>query len=109
MFDRATLAQHDLTAFCQRWKISRLWLFGSALRDDFHANSDIDLLVEFERDAAWSLLDHVEIEQELSDLLGRPVDLVTRRAVEQSTNNIRRDAILKSAELIYVAGLSDSR
>jgi predicted nucleotidyltransferase len=49
-------------------------------------------------------LDHVEIEQELSDLLGRPVDLVTRRAVEQSKNSIRRDAILTSAELVYVAG-----
>ena len=93
-----------LQTLCERWKIKRLWLFGSALRDDFTAESDIDLLVDFEAEADWSLLDHVEIEQELSDLLGRPVDLVTRRAVEQSKNSIRRDAILTSAELVYVAG-----
>jgi uncharacterized protein len=93
-----------LEALCQRWKIKRLWLFGSILRNDFHAGSDIDLLVEFGRDADWSLLDHVEMEQEFSDLLGRPVDVVTRRAVEQSKNTLRRDAILNSAELVYVAG-----
>jgi predicted nucleotidyltransferase len=97
--DRQSLEDH-----CNRWKISRLWLFGSVLRDDFHEASDIDLLVEFEPDADWSLLDHVEMELELSQLLGRPVDLVTRRAVERSQNAIRRDAILNSAELFYVAG-----
>ena len=98
------IERQPLEALCQRWKINRLWLFGSALRDDFHAASDIDLLVEFDRDADWSLLDHVEMEHELSNLLGRSVDLVTRRAVEQSKNDIRRDAILNSAEPVYVAG-----
>jgi uncharacterized protein len=97
--DRQRLEDH-----CRRWKINRLWLFGSALREDFHNASDIDLLVEFTPEADWSLLDHVEMEQELSQLLGRPVDLVTRRAVERSQNTIRRDAILNSAELFYVAG-----
>jgi predicted nucleotidyltransferase len=97
--DRQSLEDH-----CNRWKIRRLWLFGSALRDDFHEASDIDLLVEFAPDADWSLLDHIEMEQELSELLGRQVDLVTRRAVERSQNAIRRDAILNSAELFYVAG-----
>ena len=69
-----------MTDFCQRWRIRDLALFGSALRDDFHADSDLDLLVTFGDDAAWSLLDHVQMEQELSVLLGREVDLVSRRA-----------------------------
>jgi predicted nucleotidyltransferase len=103
----ATQIQIDrlrLDAFCQRWKIQRLWLFGSVLRDDFTSTSDVDFLVEFQTDADWSLLDHVEMEGELAALLGRPVDLVTRRVVEQSDNAIRREAILGSAELFYVAG-----
>src|SRR5687768_17603605 len=103
MTNRIAISSEDLKAVCDRWKIQRLWLFGSALREDFHADSDIDLLVEFQRDADWSLLDHVGIEEELSGLFGRSVDLVTRRAVEQSKNNIRREAILGSAELFYVA------
>jgi predicted nucleotidyltransferase len=101
---RLEIDPQRLEDHCHRWKISRLWLFGSALRNDFHEASDVDLLVEFQPEADWSLLDHVEMEQELSQLLGRPVDLVTRRAVERSRNAIRRDAILNSAELFYVAG-----
>ncbi|MEX2138380.1 MAG: nucleotidyltransferase family protein [Pirellulales bacterium] len=104
MSARLEIDRRQLQTWCNRWKIARLWVFGSALRDDFHSGSDIDLLVEFDRDADWSLLDHVEMEQELSEVLGRPVDLVTRRAVERSKNTIRRDAILNSAELFYVAG-----
>ena len=64
-----------MTNFCQRWHICDLALFGSALRDDFHVGSDLDLLVTFDDDAAWSLLDHVRMEQELSTLFGREVDL----------------------------------
>lgn len=90
-----------LKEICSRWKIARLSVFGSALRDDFRPDSDVDLLVDFAEGADWSLLDHVEIEDELSSAFGRPVDLVTRRAIEASSNSIRRDAILNSAEPIY--------
>ncbi|MGQ9916691.1 MAG: nucleotidyltransferase family protein [Bryobacteraceae bacterium] len=89
--------------FCRRWKISELRLFGSALRPDFRPNSDLDLLVSFAWDADWSLLDHVAMEEELSGILGRKVDLVSRRAVERSSNWIRRKAILESAEPYFVA------
>ncbi len=75
-----------ISNFCQRWHIRKLALFGSALRDDFRADSDLDLLVTFDDDAAWSLLDHVQMERELSALLGRDIDLVSRRGVEQSEN-----------------------
>jgi uncharacterized protein len=104
MTERIATSPAEIAAYCARWKIKRLWLFGSILRDDFKPASDVDFLVEFQADAAWSLLDHVEMEHELAQLLGRPVDLVKRRVVEQSDNAIRREAILGSAELFYVAG-----
>ena len=60
--------------------------------------------VTFAPDAHWGLLDMIAMESELTDLLGRKVDLVSRRGVEQSRNRRRRTAILESAEPIYVAG-----
>jgi len=93
-----------LAGFCRRWKITQLSLFGSALRDDFSPGSDLDFLVTFDAHARWSLLDHVEMEDELTRLLGRRVDLISRRAVERSHNWIRRQAILQTAQVIYEAG-----
>jgi len=79
-------------------------IFGSALREDFGPGSDVDVLVSFEDDARWSLFDLVRMEKELKALLGRPVDLVPRLAVEQSENYIRRKSILENAEVVYGAG-----
>jgi predicted nucleotidyltransferase len=93
-----------LAAYCRRWKIEELAVFGSALRNDFRSDSDVDVLVAFLPDADWSLLDHVQMQDELSGLLGRKVDLISKRAVERSDNWIRRRAILESARVIYAAG-----
>jgi hypothetical protein len=92
-----------VASFCRRWKVRELAAFGSVLREDFRPESDVDLLVTFEPDADWGLLDQATMENELAELLGRKVDLVSRRAVEQSTNWIRRKAILESAEIVHVA------
>jgi len=89
--------------FCRRWKITELALFGSVLRDDFRPESDVDVLVTFEPDHPWSLLDHVQMQEELASILGRSVDLVTRRAIERSRNYIRRKSILESAQVVYGA------
>src|SRR5436190_12172025 len=97
------LPRQQIVDFCQQWDISELALFGSVLRPDFHSDSDVDVLVSFGPEAHWTLLDCVRMEQELADILGRAVDLVTRRAVEQSSNPIRRRQILESAEPLYVA------
>ncbi len=95
---------HDaLRAFCQRWRVSELALFGSAVQGNFRPDSDIDMLVRFTPDTRWTLLDFVQMRDELSDIFGRRVDLVTRRAVEASKNPLRRKAILESAQVIYVA------
>lgn len=88
-------------AFCGRWQVTELALFGSVLRDDFGPDSDIDVLVRLDRQARHSLLDIGQIEDELSRILGRDVDLIERTAIERSRNYIRRKAILDSAETIY--------
>ena len=93
----------QLAEFCDRWKISELALFGSALREDFRSDSDVDFLVTFAADAQWSLLDYVRMQDELAHLLGRAVDLISRKGIERSRNSIRRAAILGTAEVIYAA------
>ncbi|MCY3022926.1 MAG: nucleotidyltransferase domain-containing protein [Planctomycetota bacterium] len=89
--------------FCRKWKIAEFCLFGSILRDDFGPASDVDVLVTFQPDAAWSLLDHARLELELEAMLGRRVQVLTRSAVENSANAIRREAILSTARAIYRA------
>ena len=98
------IPQNDVRAFCQRHRIRRLALFGSVLREDFRSDSDIDVLVDFEEGAEPGLFELVGMQEELSRVLGRQVDLVERRAVERSENYIRRRHILNSAETVYVAG-----
>ena len=101
MNPQVSIRKDQLTAFCKRWQITELALFGSVLRDDFGPESDVDVLVEFEERARHTLLDIAQMENELSRMLGREVDLSERTAVEQSRNYIRRKAILDSAETIY--------
>jgi uncharacterized protein len=96
------IPKEKIADFCQKWKIVELSLFGSVLRDDFRPNSDVDLLVTFSPDAEWSLLDHMAMEEELSVIFGRKVDLVSRRAIERSQNYIRRKVILETAQPYYV-------
>ena len=97
------LERPEVAAFCRRWKVQELAVFGSVLRGDFGPDSDIDLLVTFEPDANWGLLEQAAMESELAALLGRRVDLVSKRAIERSANWIRRQAILESAETVHVA------
>ena len=100
---RVAYSPSALAEFCRRWMITRLELFGSVLRDDFRADSDIDVLVTFAEGANWTLFDHVHMRDELSELLGRRVDVVNRRAIERSANWIRRAQILDTAEPWYAA------
>ena len=94
------LDREVLAAFCQKWRIRELSLFGSALRDDFGPESDLDFLVCFEPEAPWDLFDLVEMKEELETRLGRPVDLVQKEALR---NPWRRREILGTCELIYAA------
>lgn len=89
--------------FCQKWKIRELSLYGSVLRSDFGPQSDIDVLVVFAPGGGITFGNYVIMTNELTDILGRPVDLVEREAIEKSPNYIRRRHILDSLEAVYVA------
>lgn len=90
-----------IAEFCRANGITRLAIFGSALREDFGPDSDIDVLVKFDETAHPTLFDLSRMEAELEAILGREVDLVSQRGVERSRNYLRRKAILESAELVY--------
>ena len=94
----------ELGQFCRQNGIARLELFGSALRDDFRAESDVDLLATLRADARPTLLDWAEMQEKLAELFHRPVDLVSRRAIERSRNPYRKNSILTTAKPIYAEG-----
>ena len=92
-----------LAAICRRYGVVRLEVFGSAARGgDFEPNrSDADFLVTFKPAARNDLAALADLKEALERLLGRPVDLIEREAVEASRNFIRRRAILKEAQTVY--------
>ena len=93
------ISQTQIADFCRQHQICWLALFGSVLRDDFGPESDIDVLVEFDPQARLGLITYASIQNELSELLQRPVDLVTRDGLKPL---IKQD-VLDSAEVIYTA------
>lgn len=97
---RLTLDRNALAALCRRRGIRRLSLFGSVLKGLARPDSDIDLLVEFERGAAPTFLDLADMERELSTLLGgRRVDLRT----PDELSRYFRDQVVREAEVQYEA------
>jgi uncharacterized protein len=101
LFDRLGMTPAQLAEFCQRWHVTELALFGSILRDDFRSHSDIDFLVTFDSNAKMSLLDLVSMEYELAERCDRKIDLLTRKSVLNSSNWLRRQEILNTAQVIY--------
>lgn len=93
------LMSADIARFCEQHHIQRLALFGSVLRDDFSPTSDIDVLVEFEPQAPVGLMTFARIQRELSELLQRPIDLVTPDGLKP----LIKQSVLDSAEVIYAA------
>ena len=97
---RIPLPLHELAAFCRKWRIEELSLFGSVLREDFSPESDVDVLVTFAPDAHLSLFDFVEMQDELSEIFERKVDLVSRGGLR---NPFRRHEILNTRQVVYAA------
>ena len=97
-----TLPKEAIVDICSRWKIEEFYLFGSVLRSDFHADSDIDVMISFSSDAHWGW-DIVLIKDELEAVFNRHVDLITKKSIEESHNWIRRKEILDNKRLIYVS------
>jgi len=88
-----------LADFCRRHHIRKLAFFGSVLRDDFRPDSDVDMLVEFAPDARVGLLGMARMEIELSEMIGRKVDLRT----PMELSRYFRDDVLAKAEVAYAA------
>jgi predicted nucleotidyltransferase len=97
---RVPLPLDRIEDFCRKWRVEELALFGSVLRDDFSPESDIDVLVNFSPDARVSLLDFVEMQEELQDLLHRKVDLVSKGGLR---NPFLRHEILTTRQIVYAA------
>jgi hypothetical protein len=100
MPSKIDIPKEKIEDFCRRWKIKEMAIFGSALRDDFGPESDIDLLVTFSEEARWSLFDWLEMIEELKKITGRDIDLVDRESIR---NPFRRRSILARMEVIYGA------
>lgn len=96
-----TIPPGALEAFCRKWRVRELSLFGSVLRDDFGPDSDVDVLISFDEDAPWSLWDLIAMQDELAELFGRPVDLVEREGLR---NPFRRRRILETRQVLYGGG-----
>lgn len=97
---RITIPQAKIKEFCQRWNVAEFAVFGSALREDFGPESDVDVLVTFSPGASIGLFDMAQMQLELQKLFGRPVDLVEKASLR---NPYRRREILKTARVVYAA------
>jgi len=95
---RIKIPQDKIADFCRRHHIRRLSLFGSVLRDDFGPESDVDVLVEFDPAHIPGLMRFVGMEMELSEILGRKVDLNT----PQDLSKYFRNKVLAQAQVQYV-------
>jgi len=93
----------QIAAFCQKWGIVELSVFGSVLRDDFTSESDVDVLFVLGDNVQMTLFSLLNAEEELSTLLGRPVDFISKDSIRESKNWIRREAILSNTQVIYAA------
>lgn len=97
---RIDIPDNKIAEFCRRHHIRRLALFGSVLRNDFTPDSDVDILVEFEPGRTPGL-EFFTIQDELSEVIGRRVDLYTYNGINSSRNWILREEILNTAEVQY--------
>ena len=92
------ISKEELSTFCRKNHITKLSLFGSALRDELRPNSDIDILVEFEENQIPGLITFCGMQNELSDIIGKEVDLRT----PQDLSRYFRDEVVETASVQYV-------
>ena len=94
------LNRDALAAFCRKWRIRELSIFGSALRDDFGPDSDLDFLVSFEPETSLDVHDLLDMKEELEVHYGRAVDLIEKEALR---NPWRKRESLRTCEVIFAA------
>ena len=96
---RISIPEKDLKEFCRRYQVSRLALFGSVLRQDFHKESDVDVLISFNPDSHIGFITLSRMQRELSELFKQPVDLVLMDGLKP----VIRDSVLANIEEVYAA------
>lgn len=97
---RLPIPEDEIRAFCERWHLRRLALFGSVLRDDFRPDSDVDVLIERSEETPAGFEARLAMQAELAAMLGREVDLVYASGLK---NPYRRYEILRTALTLYAA------
>jgi len=95
------IPEQAIAKFCKRWHIEELALFGSVVRADFNSDSDVDVLISLPSDIFPSVTEWLAMVGELSKIFGRPVDLMTRAALERDHNALFKASVLNSAQIIY--------
>lgn len=90
-----------IAELCGRHGIVQLHVFGSLLTSAFSPSSDVDLIATFAKGSVPTLFEHMRIEEEFTSLLRRQVDLLTRGAIDASSNTLLRDEIRRSEVLLY--------
>ena len=95
-----TISTEELTAFCERWGIKELALFGSAARGELRPESDVDFMIEFKRDAHVGLREYFSLRDELSEMVGRPIDISSKETLR---NPYRSASIMRDLTVIYAA------
>jgi predicted nucleotidyltransferase len=89
-----------IAAFCRKWTVKELALFGSVLREDSRPDSDVDVLVSFAPDGGITFDNRVDMLDELAEIFGREVDLVEKEGIR---NPFRRHEIFTTREIVYAA------
>ncbi len=97
MNPQISISQADIQAFCRSHAVRELSVFGSALREDFGSNSDVDVLIDLAPGARVGLITLQRMRDELQRIFGRPVDLLTKNGI----NRHIRDDILREAQILH--------
>jgi len=94
------IESEKISAFCRKWRVRELALFGSVLSDDFRPDSDVDVLISLEADQTPSMYDYLDMIEELKRIFGREIDLLEKEALR---NPYRRHSILSNRKVLYAA------
>ena len=89
----------EIAAICRKYRVKELAVFGSVLREDFRSDSDVDLLVDLMPNHGLGLVEYISCQNELSEVIGRKVDLVDKSALKR----FAKKEILGTARVIYAA------
>src|SRR5688500_8344434 len=98
---KVRIPRKKIAEFCKRWSFAEFSVFGSALREDFRPDSDVDVMVSIDSKDNIGLFEIAEMQIELEKMFKRPVDFVEKEGLR---NPYRRSEILSKAKVVYAAG-----